>query len=162
MLVNGAGFYMYYALQLSSIKREMRAALKQAPDHQLQVLKLTRSQYTNSRQDEHEIRFNGKMYDVARIKTKGDLLWVYCIHDAKEDNLLTFIQEIIAKPLTNADSVPHVIIQYLTLTYINVENHLKLIRPERVIVVQSSYFFSVKTFCAVTATPPPWSFPLLI
>ena len=156
MLVNGAGFYMYYAVQLSSIRREMRAALKHTPDRQLQILKLTRSQFANARKDEHEVRFNGKMYDVVRVKPKDDVLWVYCIHDEKEDNLLTFIQEIVARPLTNAESVPHVIIQYLTLTYINIDNHVYLIRPEEFILPQSSYFFSIKTFCVIVLTRPPW------
>jgi hypothetical protein len=156
MLLNGAGFYMYYAVELTAIKREMRAALKRLPDEQLHVLMLTRKQFANARQDDDEIRINGKMYDVARTRPAGDYIAVYCLHDEAEDNLLAFITEVVTKPLTSEDSLPEEIIQYLTLTFIHSENIISFGTLDKDLTGNNAYYFTVKAYHAIPDAPPPW------
>src|SRR5687768_14442658 len=99
LAVNGTGFYVYYFLSLQNIRREMRERLKLTADEELEILTLVAEDYKQAIADDHEVKVNGKMYDVARIKTLGDSVVVYCTHDEKEDDLLAFAAAIFSMPL---------------------------------------------------------------
>jgi hypothetical protein len=155
MLVNGAGFYMYYAIQLQQIRTEMREALKVAPIDSLQVLILTTEQYKTSKVDEHEVRVNGKMYDIARIKLIQNKVHVYCIHDKDEDNLIVFLSEIISKPLKDKNNIPQPILKFLALSYLLPENVDVLLYVTEPVLNYATYRFTEITFQNRIKSPPP-------
>jgi hypothetical protein len=105
-LLNIAGTYVYFLLRLQEIKAEMREALKSKPTQELDVLELTVAEFQSARVDEHEIKVNGKMYDLARVEKKGDCLLVYCLHDEAEDNLLTLLDSILKNASKDKKPVP--------------------------------------------------------
>ena len=153
-LINAAGFYLYYIVQLQQIRKEMREALKLTPDSELEILTLTKKQFLESKVEEHEIRVNDKMYDIARTKLQGDMILVYCIHDQKEDNLLAFLNEIIGKPLKA--KAPRQVFQFISLSYLVPSSDLNIDEDENKITVGIQYIFSLQTFSASPASPPPW------
>jgi hypothetical protein len=155
LMVNAAGFYVYYVVQLNQIRSEMRHALKFLRDDQLTVLKLTKKEYEEARVDEHEVKVHGKMYDIARIRVKGDSLIISALHDEKEDNLMALLGEIISKPLRNDQPVPLSVIQFITLSYVLPPGNFDFENPDRQIIFHSRYFFSEKTFFLQRLTPPP-------
>jgi hypothetical protein len=155
LMVNAAGFYVYYVVQLNQIRSEMRHALKFLPDDQLTVLKLTKEEYEESRVDEHEVKVHGKMYDIARIQVKGDSLIISALHDEKEDNLMALLGEIISKPLKNDQPVPSSVIQFITLNFILSSDNFELENSHRQTIFHSRYSFSEKTFFLQLLTPPP-------
>lgn len=154
LLINTAGFYVYYAVQLRQIRTEMRLTLRLRPDDQLEVLRLTKKKYTEARVDEHEVRVNGKMYDIARMKISEDSVIVYALHDEKEDDLLTLMGEIISKPLKDRSSMPVEIVQFLTLLFVQPQSATDFFSVKAGIFV-SEYRFSIQVATPVMDSPPP-------
>ncbi|MFZ6011154.1 MAG: hypothetical protein ACOYXT_12480 [Bacteroidota bacterium] len=154
-LCNGAGFYVYYCLQLQQIRSEMREALKLRPDHELEILQLTIQQFEEASVDENEILFNGKMYDIARVEKAEKEVKIYCLHDEKEDSLLTLLDEVVSKPMKHKDSLPGQIFQFISLIYV--------VPPEEIVFetqffgeyLISRYEFSIQDFHRDIMTPPP-------
>lgn len=116
-LAHFAGFYIYFFFQLSQIRTEMQAALRALPTKDLDLLKLSVEEYQRAKVEEHEIKVEGKMYDIARVEKQGDLLLVYCIHDEAEDNILAFLDKILSTPLKDK-SVPTGVLQFFSLNYL--------------------------------------------
>jgi hypothetical protein len=154
LLINTAGFYVYYIVQLRQIRTEMRQALQLRPDDQLEVLRLTKKKYTEVRVDEHEVKVNGKMYDIARMKISDDSVIVYALHDEKEDNLLALMGEIISKPLKDRSSMPVEIVQFLTLLFVQPQSATDFFSVKAGILV-SEYQFSIQVATPVMDSPPP-------
>lgn len=122
--MNGAGFYIYYVVELGRIHAEMRSNLKRLPDHQLDMLRLTNYEFLSARIDDHELMINGKMYDISRVEYHHDVVHVYCLHDEKEDNLLALIGEIISKPRKKNSNLPDQILSHISTHYILPESLL--------------------------------------
>jgi hypothetical protein len=113
-----AGCYVYFMTRLSAIRIEMREQLKLLPDDQLTRLILTKQEYLTAKVDEHEVKVNGKMYDISRVEQHGDQILVYGIHDEAEDNLLTFLEEMVTRSANDKKPIPTQLSQLLTLTFI--------------------------------------------
>jgi len=43
--------------------------------------------------EEDEFRFDEKMYDVVKMETKGDSVYLYCLHDENESRLYAILDE---------------------------------------------------------------------
>jgi Fic family protein len=155
LLVNGTGFYIYYIIQLQSIKAEMRQALKRRPDHELEILTLTQRQFEDALVEEDEIRVAGKMYDIARIERSGDDLRIYCLHDEKEENLLALLQEIVSKPLKDRSSMPVAIMDFLALNFILPFEDIVFKNSSTAIQSGSFYQLPLDKFFHDILTPPP-------
>lgn len=161
LMTNAAGFYVYYAVQLQQIRAEMREALKHLPDHALEVLTLSRAAYNAAKVEEHEVQVNGKMYDVARIVITRDSVTVYGLHDAKEDNLVALLEEIISKPLKDRRSMPASILDFISLMFVQPVNELYLGR-ESLGTVFTAYHFAVADVLIMCDSPPPRILPAVI
>jgi hypothetical protein len=116
-LAHFAGFYVYFFFQLNQIRTEMRALLQTLPADKLEQITLTEDQFEKSKVEEHEIRVNDKMYDIARIEKQDGLLLIYCMHDEAEDNIIAFLDKILSSPLKDK-SVPTGVLQFFSLTYL--------------------------------------------
>jgi hypothetical protein len=156
MLFNGAGFYVYYALQLYRIKNEMRAALAERPDNELQLLKVTRAQFEEALIEENEIRVEEKTYDIARIKKIGDSLYVYCMHDQAEDDLFSTISKLVADPLKNQNAIPKSVIKFMSLVFLIPlnETHFKI--GEDLVENNIAKELSKSSLTLSVECPPPW------
>lgn len=117
MVVNTAGFYLYYPVALRGIRKEMKALLKTLPDEKLDFFILDNTAFQKARVEAHEIRLGGRMYDIARVEIKDGFHHVYCLHDKKEDNLISFLNHVLGKPF-KSDTFPSVIQQFLSLVFI--------------------------------------------
>lgn len=157
ILTNGAGFYVYYIVMLQRIHLERREALKYTPDEQLQVLKLSRTEYLSSRVGENEVRVNHKMYDIARKSTASDSVTIYCIHDEDEDGLLSLLERVIASPLKKTESIPQGVTQFLSLIFLVPESENRITSAGCDTPPTSRYFFSSITTITENDSPPPWN-----
>jgi hypothetical protein len=117
-LFNFAGIYFYFGVRIFTIKQEMRAALKNKPDSELTRLELPVAEFERSRVDEHEVKVNGKMFDIARIQFAGDRVIIFCLHDEAEDNLLSFLDAVSSRAHNDKHPVPGTIVQFLSLTFL--------------------------------------------
>jgi hypothetical protein len=155
LLVNSVGFYVYYIVQLKQIRWEMQMALALAPEEKLEKISLTHKQYQLSKVDDHEIRINDKMYDIGRIKITGDSVLVYCMHDAKEENLMAFLDEITSKPLTGKHAIPSHLIHFLVLVFLQPHGDHCFQNNGVAITRSIHYKFSKNLFSNCVNTPPP-------
>jgi hypothetical protein len=153
-LAHFAGFYIYFFIQLRQVRHEMRAQLKYLPADQLQLIKLSNEDYKKAKVDEHEINVDGKMYDIARMYTKADTVFVYGVHDKAEDNLLAFLDKILTLPLKDKNS-PNQVLKFTSLAFIVpvVLQHttIRCVIP----VTETGYLESGTTFIQHPDSPPP-------
>lgn len=155
LLANGAGFYVYYVIQLQQIHQEMRTRLKYLPDSELEVLVLTRAQYEEAKVEEHEVKVEGKMYDIARVQTSGDVVKIFCLHDEKEDDLLALLAELISKPMKDQSSIPLAVMTFITMSFILQDNDFQLNSDFVVVDFCTNYLLTSGINGQEVTTPPP-------
>lgn len=149
------GVYVYFVVKLSAIHREMKAQLQYVPEDQLERLALTRSEYELSKADDHEVSIAEKMYDIARVESKGDSVIVFAIHDEAEDNLLSFLDEVVVRSSKDTARAPSQVVQFTALIFllpmtVVVEKTAVTIDPSA-----TAYQFTTISFVAEHESPPP-------
>lgn len=153
--VNLVGGYFYFFVRTVQIKKDMRAMLQALPDNQLDFLTLTVEEFNTARVDAHEIKVNGKMYDIARVQLEGDVVQVFCLHDKAEDNLLGFLGTVLNRIQNDTTRPPASIIQFTLLQYIPVQFEFTIFLPDVILVATTPYhsgYFSLERF---VESPPP-------
>lgn len=88
------------------------------PEESLTKLVLTEPEYIKSKVEEHELKVNGRMYDIARIQVHNGTVTVWCLHDEAEDNLLAFLDAVSTRAHGDSAPVPPSIQQFLSLTFL--------------------------------------------
>ena len=117
-ILNFVGIYVYFFIRVVSIKQEMRMALKALPEELLTKLILSPKEFERSRVDDHELKVEGRMYDIARIQLQDNRIIVFCLHDAAEDNLLSFLDAVSSRAHKDKHPIPSTIVQFLSLTFL--------------------------------------------
>jgi hypothetical protein len=154
LLLQAAGGYVYFIARLAAIRIEMREQLKTLPDCELTVFTFSKEAFRKAKENDHEVKINGKMYDIARIVPQDEKLLVYAIHDEAEDNLLSLLNEMVNRSSNDKKPVPSQLVQLLTLQFIPVESEL----PQNTFVGithSSSYLNSLYWFSPIIDSPPP-------
>lgn len=155
MLFNGAGFYMYYFFQLLEIKREMRMAVRNMKPSQLKIIRLSGEEFEHARVDDDEISIDGRMYDVAFVKNTGSDVFVYCVRDHAEENLLGFISDIISKPIDSKKPMPAQITTFLKLIYLVPSGAITHEFSGKPVPISKPYSPALKSADTRNLTPPP-------
>lgn len=156
LVLQVAGCYVYFMVRLSAIRTEKRAELKLLPDSALTVLTLTPAEFKQARVEEHEVKVAGKMYDIARIKLREGLVHVYGIHDEAEDNLLSFLNELVKRSTNDKKPIPEQLVNLLALEFLLEINSLP-VNCSQPITHQSIYQNVISTVFHNSETPPPRS-----
>jgi hypothetical protein len=152
-LAHFAGFYIYFVVQLKQVRHEMRNQLRNLPAEELELLTLTPEEFQNAKVEEHEVKVDGKMYDIARVEKREGKILVYCLHDAAEDNLFAFLNKILTLPLKDSH-VPNGILHFYSLNYLPA--HWSFIVPEVMPTTPFTvYTEMISEYSAAIAVPPP-------
>ena len=149
------GGYVYFSIRLWQIKEEMRAQLQSLPNDQLEILSLGTEEYLNARVDAHEIKVEGKMYDVARIKKEGDLVIVFCVHDTKEDSLLGYLDRILSNLENDNQTPPHAVVHFSLLHYITENFNFQFSNSSILLQPHTAYLEDYFFFISPIDSPPP-------
>lgn len=136
------------------IRNEMRAALKTMPEERLTKLVLTESDFFRSKVEEHEIKIDGRMYDIARLQYAGGKVIVWCLHDEAEDNLLAFLDAVSNRAHQDSTPVPQSILQFLSLTFLVPEFQLPLSYTAAA-KTETTYRLPVYSILVPIQSPPP-------
>jgi hypothetical protein len=67
--------------------------------------------------EDHEVRVDGRMYDIAFVEEVAGNKIVYAMHDEKEDNLLALLSFVLDTPV-DKKQIPVVIQQFISLLFI--------------------------------------------
>ncbi len=121
LAANVVGGYFYFTFRALQIKHEMRALLSTLPDDELEIITLSTAAFNRVKVDVHEIKVDGKMYDIARIESAGDTLHVYCVHDEAEDNLLAFLDSVLLRLQNDSTQPPASVFAFAVLQYLPAE-----------------------------------------
>ncbi len=154
LLLQVAGSYLYFVVRLSGIRQEMREQLKHKPAEQLTMLTLTPEEFQKAKVDNHEVKVNGKMYDIARIVVSENSVLVYALHDEAEDNLLALLDELVRRSSHDKKPVPSQLIQLITLIFVPVEN-LFLQNTIAAIAHSTDYSETLESISFTIDSPPP-------
>lgn len=95
----------------------MKAELINSPQTALQKITLTIADYERAKKDDDEIKWQGSMYDVARVKRSGEIVIVFGLRDEMETNLLAFFESIVQTNQSDGQSPPAALMQYLSLIF---------------------------------------------
>lgn len=155
LLVNTAGFYVYYFITLQRIHREMKAKLRTLPEEELTRLVLSNEDYRKSLVEEDEIKVSGKMFDVGRTQVLKDSVIVFGVYDEKEDDLLALMNEIVSKPFDKDSGVTGSVLQFITLTFLPGQNVGNLLCDGHIVKHDSIYFISLSDSLLRQEAPPP-------
>ena len=157
MLLQVAGSYVYFIARLSAIRQEMREQLKHRPDEELSLLILTPEEFQKARVEDHEIKVNGKMYDIARLVMKNNKVHVYALHDEAEDNLLAFLNEMVKRSSKDKKPVPSSLVGFIVIPGVTHEDIL----PAAESVCENPntvYQFLLSDVTDQIISPPPRTF----
>ena len=154
LLLQVAGSYVYFIVRLAGIRNEMREQLKHKPDEELTLLTLTHDDYRKAKVNDHEVKVNEKMYDIARIVVQHENVLVYALHDEAEDNLLALLGEMVKRSSKDKKPVPSQLIQLLTLQFVVVENKIPALAGISVIHT-TPYQVFLPSFISIIENPPP-------
>lgn len=117
ILVNGAGFYIYFCFRLVEIKKEMQEEIARTSPELFQKISLTKIEYIKLKVGDHELEWNGSMYDVAHIRFIGDRVEILALQDGLETELLAFASGIVQSATGDSKTPPSSLLQYLSLTF---------------------------------------------
>lgn len=153
-LLHFAGVYTYFGVRLMAIRQEMKQLLKSTPDHQLELIRLTKSEYQKSLREEDELELNGKMYDIARVEVKEGIYFVYALHDESEDSLLSFLDEVVKRSSNDKKPVPSVVAQFLALVFV-LPQSFEFLHPLTPSFLITEYAKTSENFDLIIDVPPP-------
>lgn len=118
-LTHFVGFYAYFVVRQSQIRHEMRATIGSLPNDQFEVFELEIEAYQKIKVNEHEVKIDGKMYDHSSPKIENGKIILFAKHDKAEDNLLSFLNEVINRAENDSKPTPSVLMNFLTLNFIS-------------------------------------------
>lgn len=154
LLLQVTGSYVYFIVRLSGIRSEMREQLRHKPDEELTLLTLTEEAFRKAKVDDHEVKVDGKMYDIARIAFKDNQVLVYALHDEAEDNLLALLVEMVNRTSHDKKPVPSQLLQLLTLQFVLSENKIPAI-DGTMVFHKTPYNCILHSFISGIEIPPP-------
>jgi len=154
LLLQIAGTYVYFIVRLSGIRAEMREKLKLKPDEELTRLDLTLLEYKKAKVDDHEVKVGGKMYDIARIQIQGNRVLIYGLQDEAEDDLLSFLQEMVKRTSKDKKPVPTSLINLMSLVFVVIDHGISA-RAELLTDHLTPYCFFSLPISQDIETPPP-------
>jgi hypothetical protein len=117
LFTNGAGFYIYFYFRLQEIRREMHAEIARTSPELLKHFSLSLGDYNRVKKGDDEVKWDGKMYDIASIKFNGNQVEILALVDEDETNLLTLLSKIAQSASGDTKAPPSALMQYLSLNF---------------------------------------------
>ena len=148
------GAYVYFAVRLSEIHREVKAKISQLPDEALTRLELSLTEYQTLSAEDGEINHRGKMYDIVRSQIDGDTIILYAWQDEAEDNLLSFLNELVTRTQKDKKPVPGSIVQWASFLFVP-EQPLTLPFSDFLVQHHTLYCLNITSAFFSIESPPP-------
>ena len=157
LVIHLAGFYVYFVVRLGELRMEMREKLASLPADELDAIPIPLGQFKSSWIDQREMKWQGRMYDIARVERSGESMIVYCLQDTDEDNLLSFISAVVEMSSQDTRQAPTDVTQFFSLKFVIPGS---LCPPRSAIEVeatQTPYAVHLAPVNLLPVTPPPRS-----
>jgi hypothetical protein len=91
LIYNSLGYFLVFSAFQLAIKHQNWAQLSTLSDQELTIFTFNKSSQNSELKiiNKHEIRINGKLYDVVRMKEDLKSVSYSCYYDHKEETLIT-------------------------------------------------------------------------
>jgi len=107
-LYNIGGYFIAFIAIQYQVRNEIKAQIREgiAEDELHQIILPANPEVNTdfSLDDEQEIKYNGKMYDIVKQIVKGDSIYFYCILDEEETELFEDLDEDVEKEIASASN----------------------------------------------------------
>ncbi len=133
----------------------MRALLATLPEEELELIVLTPEEFKRSHVEEHEIKVNGNMFDIARIIEKDSKLFVYGVYDDDEDNLLSFLNAVVNNLDNDTNPVPPGVVLFCVWHALHPQFHFVADQPAVQLKYFTAYHAVAYLFNLPIESPPP-------
>jgi hypothetical protein len=153
MLFNLAGFYIFFSVQIAIHHGRMQQTVSKLSHDGLQKIVLTRKHYNSIRVGDDEIQLDGKMYDIASIRTVGDKVILFAEHDVFEDEMLALVEAIFNSPL-DKQGIPAGAIDFIFLDFVHSNFNINF-ATAFVESISTKYAFAVKESFQTRPFLPP-------
>lgn len=157
LLVHLAGFYVYFVVRLGEVRMEMRKKLADMPETRLEVITIPRESFKASWLEELEMKWQGRMYDIARVEVSMETVRVFCLHDEDEDGLVSFISSVIETSRQDKKETPGTVIQFFSLKYVTAQILIPTLEIKRLVSNETAYRVVSGTYTSDPVSPPPRS-----
>lgn len=103
----------------AQIHQEMRQEIASLPADEFEIFELSIEEYQKIKVNNHEVKIDGKMYDHSAPKLENGKIILYAKHDQAEDNLISFLSEVVNIASHDNKPAPSTLMSYLTLQFIS-------------------------------------------
>jgi hypothetical protein len=104
-LYNLSGYYFAFSIQKTGNREAVENLIKVNGLNDLLLIKVAAADEKKIEwENSGEFNLNGKMYDVAFKKQAGNILYIYCYQDAKEDHLFASLDLQVKNNIDNTAS----------------------------------------------------------
>jgi len=154
LLTHLIGFYVYFVIRQAQIRQEMRESIGYLPNEEFETFVFTLEEYQKIKVNDFEVKIDGKMYDHSAPKFEDGKVILFARHDKDEDDLISFITNIVNSSNEDKKPVPSQLLSFFNLTYLS---PLQLTLPVLSNKIQSfdRYQSSLLTLYLSVESPPP-------
>lgn len=150
------GFYVYFVVRQAQIRQEMRESIGSLPDEEFETFVFTLEEYQKIKVNGFEVKIDGKMYDHSAPKFEDGKVILFARHDKDEDNLISFITNIVNSSNEDKKPVPSQLLSFFNLTYLS-PLQLTLLVSANKIQSFDCYHSNLLTQYFPIESPPPRS-----
>lgn len=95
------GVFLLFKAKQMEVRQDMKMKIKSGvPDAELTILRFSRDQADGLKwMEDHEFRYEGRMYDVVKTTVDGEIVIYHCIHDEQESKLFSHLDNMVANEL---------------------------------------------------------------
>ncbi len=160
MLFQAAGHFFVFKILQHEIRQEIKQQIKAGvPEAELILLKILEGtpHPAFQRVEEHEFRYDGKMYDIVRQESHGDTVWYYCLADEKETQLFADLDELVKRDMSqNPERQQRVerLLNLFGLFFFSRREEVSLVDAVEEMAL-NNYCFGLKIWIDTPPTPPP-------
>ena len=162
LLFRAGGFLTFFHIQQRMIKEEIKKQIITGlPEHQLKIFKFSENENAFTSKEikwveKNEFIFEGKMYDVVKVKNVCDEKWFYCFEDTKETALVLHLDQIQKDLLSNPleKNCTNLLVQLLTTPF-EIHTFHTAANMAASSIKTIHYIFGLKTWISIPNSPPP-------
>lgn len=161
LFVYMGGYWLVGRYQQYAVKKEIKLLIKK----KLLPHEVTHFEFALSKgqpidrsftwEDDHEFRYKGKMYDVIGKKISNGKLYITCINDYKEKELIDHYTDIAKKQNSKPGNSNPTIQLMLSLTFISPQTYLTPSLNISSLLPVSAYQFRLLNRSSEILIPPP-------
>ncbi len=134
----------------------MRESIGSLPDEEFETFVFTLEEYQKIKVNGFEVKIDGKMYDHSAPKFEDGKVILFARHDKDEDNLISFITNIVNSSNEDKKPVPSQLLSFFNLTYLS-PLQLTLLVSANKIQSFDCYHSNLLTQYFPIESPPPRS-----